>query len=236
MIAVRPGTITPMNALEAVTDWRPQSFGRKSPDAVMDPIVEPLWSGLRVLGAVSGEQAALQDVEGERLDGIAHLAEALASAARVTDVIVDGYVTAEVTHDGTGTLSGSDDSSSATRIVRQSFLGTRAPSDDKRLEQGQAARMPRADDPVALVLVDLLWLDGMPLLDIPLLERRRLLELVVAETDLVRRGIFVRPPIDTWVGSWRSMGFPGISFKAANGRYTPGATAQDWVSIAMPRR
>ena len=72
--------------------------------------------------------------------------------------------------------------------------------------------------------------------DVPLLERRRLLESVIAETDLVRNGIFVRPPIDTWVGSWRSMGFPGISFKAANSRYAPGATAQDWVSIAMPRR
>jgi hypothetical protein len=225
-----------MNALEAVTDWRPQTFGRKSPNAVLDPIVEPLWSGLRVLGAVAGEEAVLQDVEGEHLEGIAHLAEALATAARVADVIVDGYVTAEISHDGTGMLPGSDGAGSAARIVRQSFLGTRPTSDDKRLEQGRAARMPRADDPVALVLVDLLWLEGTPLLDIPLLERRRLLESVIAETDLVRHGIFVRPPIDTWVGSWRSMGFPGISFKAANSRYTPGATANDWVSIAMPRR
>ena len=171
-----------------------------------------------------------------RLDGIAHLAEALATAR--------GWPTSSWTatspprspHDGTGTLPGSDGSGSAARIVRQSFLGTRPTSDDKRLEQGRAARMPRADDPVALVLVDLLWLEGMPLLDIPLLERRRLLESVIAETDLVRHGIFVRPPIDTWVGSWRSMGFPGISFKAANSRYAPGATANDWVSIAMPRR
>jgi len=81
----------------------------------------------------------------------------------------------------------------------------------------------------------LLWLDGKPLLDVPLLERRRLLDSVIAETDLVRRGTFVRPPIDRWVGSWRSMGFPGISFKAANGRYAPGAAALDWASIAMPR-
>ena len=96
--------------------------------------------------------------------------------------------------------------------------------------------MPKGDDAVAIVLVDLLWLDGTPLLDIPLLERRRQLESVIGESDLVRRGIYVRPPIDSWVGSWRSFGFPGISFKSANGRYAPGALAADWASVPMPRR
>ena len=115
-------------------------------------------------------------------------------------------------------------------------MGSRPGNDEKRLDQGRAERMPKGDDPVALVLVDLLWVDGEPLLDIPLLERRRQLELVITETDLVRCGTYVRPPIDTWVGSWRSMGFPGISFKSANGRYAPGAMAADWASIAMPRR
>jgi hypothetical protein len=32
------------------------------------------------------------------------------------------------------------------------------------------------------------------------------------------------------------MGFPGLSFKAANSRYAPGSAAIDWASIAMPRR
>ena len=225
-----------MNALEVVLDWRPQTFGSRSSSGVRDPIVEPLWSGLRFLGAVAGEDAFLQGVDGDRLDGFPALAEALATATGAGDVVVDGYVTAEVTHDGTGTFTGGDPLDSATKVVTQGLMGSRPGNDAKRLDQGRAARMPRGDDPVALVLVDLIWLDGTPLLDVPLLERRRLLESVVTETDLVRRGTFVRPPIDTWVGSWRAMGFPGISFKAANGRYAPGVAAQDWASIAMPRR
>ena len=225
-----------MNALEVVLDWRPQTFGSKSSSGVRDPIVEPLWSGLRFLGAVAGEDALLQDVDGDRLDGFPALVEGLAMATSAGEVIVDGYVTAEVVHDGTGTFTGSDPLDSPTKVVTQTLMGSRPGNDAKRLDQGRAARMPRGDDPVALVLVDLIWLDGTALLDIPLLERRRLLESVVTETDLVRRGTFVRPPIDTWVGSWRAMGFPGISFKAANSRYAPGAAAPDWASIAMPRR
>jgi len=225
-----------MNATDTVLDWRPQTFGSKRSGDVRDPIVEPIWSGLRFLGAVSGDVAFLQDVDGERLDGFASLALALAQASGSDDLVVDGYVTAEVIHDGTGTFTGADMMDSASKVVSHALLGGRPGSDDKRLDKGRAERMPQGDDPVALVLVDLLWLDGTSLLDIPLLERRRQLESVVNETDLVRRGTYVRPPIDTWVGSWRSMGFPGISFKAANGRYAPGASARDWASIAMPRR
>ena len=43
-----------------------------------------------------------------------------------------------------------------------------------------------------------------------------------SESDLVRRGAYVRPPIDTWVGSWRALGFNGLTYKAANSRYRPG--------------
>jgi hypothetical protein len=225
-----------VKAVEVVLDWRPQTFGSKRSDAVRDPIVEPLWSGLRFLGAVSDEVTLLQDVDGDRLDGFPTLAEALAAALGSDDVIVDGYVTAEVTHDGTGTFTGNDPLGSTTKVVTQALMGSRPGNDDKRLDRGRAARMPHGDDPVAVVLVDLLWLDGVALLDIPLLERRRQLESVMRESDLIRRGTFVRPPIETWVGSWRSMGFPGLSFKAANSRYSPGADAVDWASVAMPRR
>ena len=236
MIAAAPGTMAAMEALEILKGWRPQTFGSKSSNVVTDPIVEPLWSGLRFLGAVTGETAILQDPDGDTLDGFPELAEALAAATSASELIVDGYVTAEVVHGGVGTMTGEEKLDSPGKLVTQTLFGQRRKSDDRRLDEGRAARMPHEDDPVALVLVDLLWLDGTPLLDIPLLERRRLLDAVVTETDLVRRGTFVRPPIDTWVGSWRSMGFPGLSFKAANSRYVPGSAAIDWASIAMPRR
>ena len=74
------------------------------------------------------------------------------------------------------------------------------------------------------------------LLDIPLLERRRLLEIVLDESDNVRVGAYVRPPIDTWVASWRAQGFEGLTFKAANSRYRPGEANPEWVVSGMPRR
>ncbi len=45
----------------------------------------------------------------------------------------------------------------------------------------------------AFVAIDLLWLDGEPLDDVPLLERKRLLDTVLAQSRLVRVTPFVRP-------------------------------------------
>ena len=85
--------------------------------------------------------------------------------------------------------------------------------------------------------IDLLWLDGESLLDVPLLERKRLLESVLDESELVRRGAFVRPPIETWIGSWRALGFvrhllQGRQRPLPAGRHGRGLDA----SSAMPRR
>ena len=92
------------------------------------------------------------------------------------------------------------------------------------------------DDIVAFVAVDLLWLDGESLLDVPLLERKRLLEAVA-------RRVEPRPPrrrssgrrSSTWVSSWRALGFAGLTYKAANSRYRPGGVKDDWATSAMPR-
>ena len=80
------------------------------------------------------------------------------------------------------------------------------------------------------------WLDDEPLLSVPLLERKRILESVVDESRLVRRGIYVRPPIDSWMGSWRSFGFKRIAFKGANSRYMPGTPNAEWVVGDLPAR
>ena len=106
----------------------------------------------------------------------------------------------------------------------------------KLKEDALAAHTFAADDEVTFVAIDLLWLDDTSLLDVPLLERRRLLDAVLVESDVVRLGAFVRPPIETWVGSWRSQGFAGLTYKAANSRYLPGQPNPDWVVTGMPRR
>jgi bifunctional non-homologous end joining protein LigD len=84
--------------------------------------------------------------------------------------------------------------------------------------------------------VDLLVLDDHPLLDVPLLERKRLLESALAEGERVRRTPYVREPAGSFIISWRSAGFGGLAYKAANSRYRPGARTDGWSLVAMPRR
>ena len=164
---------------------------------------------------------------------------ALAEAALADGLIVDGFLTKLAARDASGVYVAMTDLPSSTQMVTRPLLGirpTRAEDAIKAMDAARAARTFGPGDVVTYVAIDLLWLDGESLLDVPLLERRRLLESVLAESDLVRRGIFVRPPIDPWVGSWRALGFDGLSVRSANSRYQPGQVARDWVSTPMPRR
>ena len=54
--------------------------------------------------------------------------------------------------------------------------------------------------------------------------------------QLVRPSPFVREPLGSWIGSWRAQGFRGMTFKAANSRYRPGETADDWTLADLPHR
>jgi len=100
----------------------------------------------------------------------------------------------------------------------------------------RAALAFEPEDIVSIVVVDLLWLDGQWLLDVPLLERKRVLEGIVPAEQLVRPSPYVREPLGSWIGSWRAQRFQAMSFKAANSRYRPGETADDWTLADLPRR
>jgi hypothetical protein len=227
------------SARETLANLRPQPIGSGNPWRVTDPLVEPLWAGVRALAAIDPDGAILADETGASVAGHDDVVSALVEAALAEQVVVDGFLTKLAAGDGGGVFVAMGDLPSASQMVTRPLLGirpTRTEDAIKAIEAARAARTFKPDDEVTFVAIDLLWLDGESLLDIPLLERRRLLESVLAESDLVRRGIFIRPPIDAWVGSWRALGFNGLSFRAANSRYQPGQTSKDWVSAPMPRR
>lgn len=228
------------NALQLARDLRLQEFGSGRSDRIAEPVVEPLWSGLRVIAAAQGGAAALIH-DGEELLGRDDLTQALAAAVEPTTegVILDAYVTKQISGEDTGIRSGIIGMPSVGRLLARSLVGGRILDKAQQLEDDRADRAAQRfeeEDPVNLVAVDLLWLDGEWLLDVPLLERKRLLAAVLPGDPIVRASMYVRPPIETWIGSWRAQGFRSLAFKGANSRYRPGEVAPDWITAPMPRR
>ena len=91
------------------------------------------------------------------------------------------------------------------------------------------------EDRRAFVAVDLLELDGALLLDVPLQERRRLLESVIVENERVRVSPVVKHPIGGWLDSWRASGFTHYVAKHQNARYAPGEQNEDWLKVPIIR-
>lgn len=226
------------DARTAATTWRLQQFGGRARD-VQDPLIEPLWQGLRVLALVDGGEVTIRDLDGDPIVEFDDIAAELSAASRAERLVVEAYLTHQPVQDLTTIASRERRAAEKSPSLREMWLGSIG-RDRKRQglppveSLGREPVSPAGD--VAIVVVDLLWLDDEPLLDVPLLERKRILESVLEESRLVRRGIFVRPPVDTWLGSWRAFGFTRLCFKAANSRYTPGATNLQWAIAEVPVR
>ena len=154
----------------------------------------------------------------------ADVAAAIGEAALANDAILDGILTAEATRGGVGTAIVPE----AHRPTASSLLGSIAG------EPGITVTRRGDEEPAgpeAFVAFDLLRVDGQELLEVPLLERHRLLESVLAQGPLVRVSVLCRPPVDPWVATWQASGLRGGMLKAANGRYVPGDRTPEWRAV-----
>jgi hypothetical protein len=227
-------------ALPSVTEtWRPMAFGPVDPKKVKDPLCEPLWSGRRVLVEVSGGAVGLRSEVGEALEGYDALRDAILESAAATELVVDGYLLRAPLRDTVGAeaLLGMDAQPTAAQVGRQLFFGSgeNRHREERQLAEARFVALP-PDAPTALIAVDLLWLDGESLIDVPLLERKRLLDSVVLDHEIVRRTVIVRPPVEAWYGQWRALGFREFAIKGANSRYRPSTVAQHWATQIIPKR
>jgi hypothetical protein len=212
---------------------RPQVYGSGSPHRILDPLIEPLWIGIRALAAIDGDGATLVDAEGGAIHGLEDIVEGLAAAVPAGSAVLDGFITKQTAH-AADLTEWPDEMPSVGQLLgirRKRRVDTFALK-----EEALQARTFTPDDEISFVAIDLPWLDDTSLLDVPLLERRRLLDSVVAVSESVRLGPFVRPPVETWAGSWRSQGFTGLTYKGANSRYLSGQANPDWVVAGMRRR
>jgi bifunctional non-homologous end joining protein LigD len=208
-------------------EWRPQRpIVTRRPPEVKDPILEPLWSGIRaLLHYESTDDAAgrirMIDGDGEELTLAEPAVVREASRAiAADDAVIDGVLTWEATRGGEGTALITE-----SRASVSSMLFSREPT----------VEIERKDedthDVLAFVALDLLRVDGQSLLNLPLLERKRLLESVVVQSERVRVSVYTRPPVNVWVSSWKAAGLRGAMIKGANSRYVPGGQSAEWRTV-----
>ena len=85
--------------------------------------------------------------------------------------------------------------------------------------------------PVQFLAFDLLWLDGRPLLELPLRERRARLEEVLVETGDIRLSQVVGGAGTTFFEQVKALKLEGIVAKRAASPYRPGTRSHDWRKI-----
>jgi bifunctional non-homologous end joining protein LigD len=198
---------------------RPQQARRANADiSSVDWVFEPCWRGERLVARVTDGSIVLTDVAGQPVDeAYAEAAEVILPAVDAQTAMIDGIWTA-MPFAGEG---------SAARVIA---------------EQLRVEGLEEDPDPIAIekrrafVAIDLLELDGQSLIDIPLLERRRLLASVVEESVRVRVSPAVSQPYGRWLPAWRLNGFTHYLAKHVNSRYAPGEVNPDWIQIETEPR
>jgi hypothetical protein len=219
--------------------WRPQAFGTLRAGAIEDPIVEPMWGGDRTLVIVAGPEAPPQffDEHGELFDDprLEPIVADLSVSLRADAVVLDGYLTRQPNVDRALAANMGPAVPTHGQMLGQMFLGQTG-FNAARSAGGDDPKPIDPDLPLTFVAVDLLSIDDQQLLDIPLLERKRILETAFVEANLLRRGAYVRPPVGTWLVSWRAFGFSELAYKGANSRYTPGLPNPGWAIAPIPNR
>ena len=226
-ITLRPADLTPM------------PYGRASARNIRNGIWEPLWAGRRALVDILGAEVAIRDEVGDPLDGFDILRVAIREAAQADELVLDGYLLPAPLQDTTGldSVPGVESIPSAAEMGRQFLVGGSGQTRRAEIDAERSRRVTvRSKSPTAFVAVDLLWLDGEPLVDVPLAERKRLLDSVLLDGEVVRRTVSVRGPVEAWYAQWRALGFREVAVKGANSRYTPGTPHKEWATALIPRR
>ncbi|MDQ1404247.1 MAG: bifunctional non-ous end joining protein LigD [Actinomycetota bacterium] len=191
--------------------WRP--MGATDGDAPPDDegwAFEIAWPGRRGLVAVEGGRATVTDRKGDEITSLYPEARALAAASGTTMFIVDGLFV--VVGD-----NGRPDPQA---------LELRAQARNDSARRRVVARLP-----ATFMAVDLVWLEGHPLIDLPYDERRRLL------ADLGVEGPQWQTPAHhvadgaALLEAAHAQGLAGVVAKRMSSLYRPGEESPDWIAI-----
>ncbi len=190
----------------------------------------------RVTTADGAPPILFLDIDGEELEGPAldAIAADLVTAARADVLVLDGYLSRQPNTPPPSSPSLGVKMPTTQQMVGQMLFGRRSSKSPRAPTAAGHADTTDLGVPIAFVAIDLLAIDEQALLDIPLLERKRILDTAFDETRLLRRSPYVRPPVDSWLIAWRALGFHELAYKAANSHYTPGLQNEGWSRITIP--
>jgi bifunctional non-homologous end joining protein LigD len=178
-------------------------------------LIEPYWSGDRLLASLNDGRVSMTDAQGDRVDEeFVEAAALLADAIDADAAVIDGIWTAQPDV-GNGA------------VLRRRAAMIEVGMFDEAPDPIEVAERP------AFVAIDLVELEGVSLQDVPYQERRRLLESVLRARGRVRLSPAVRLPFRPWLDAWRNDGFVSYVAKHLNSRYRPGQTAEDWLVLSF---
>lgn len=228
---------------EIAAGWEPQVPGRRAARDITDALVEPDWGGMRVVAALTVDDVALF-AAGEEIPVPEELAEALRDGFRAVEAVVEGNLTTKALETGEGVMPARPQAERPALVIPRGLR--RSLREDPYLRAHEHTKEALAARPAVLealeegerhafVATDLLWLDGQPLVDIPLLERKRVLETVFLEGELVRVTAFVQASALATLVTWGVLGFHDLFYRAANSRYLRGRENPDWAVVTPPR-
>ena len=209
-----PEFIQPMNAT---------SVDRPFDDE--DWLFELKLDGYRIEAVVNGPRVKLWTRN--KLDAARYfpdLASALPTWIRADNAIVDGEIVA-LDENGVPRFSLLQDRAGMGRFgPRGVETGSRKPKRD-----------PNFVPPVVYFAFDLLYHDGRSLLNVPLLERKKLLRSVLRESDKVRYASHVDTDGIEMLKAVKKQGLEGLVAKLRVSTYEPGRRSKSWLKIKIRR-
>ena len=101
---------------------------------------------------------------------------------------------------------------------------------------GRSATSPHPSIPVLYYVFDILYDEGLSLLDVPLVDRRRLLSARLLDGPSVRLlGSFGGEDGSILLEAIRQQGQEGVVAKRLNSKYAPGKRSKDWIKVKAIR-
>ena len=212
----------------ALPDFVPPMLATLADGAFDDPdwLFEIKWDGYRVEAVVGDGRVRLWTRN--RIDAATYFGDLAGTPSWIAarEAVVDGEVVA-LDSDGRPDFSLLQD--------RTGLRGLETASGRRTPEAPRLAPDERAAIPIAYMVFDLLHLDGLSLVDVPLDERKRLLRRVLRPHPLVRYTSHVVGDGEAFMRAAAERGLEGMVAKRRASRYEPGKRSRGWLKIKLRR-